>query len=188
MKTTPEDQKSLLEGRRRSLLWMAIGIIVGGGIGILIDDVQTMVVLGLLAGFAIGSRGGRSLGLMEYPVEVRRRMVISGVLFFVVLFGALYLLEQDLEQSVAVILALLPTLPAIYFAFSVGSAISSLDEFQRRIQLEAIAIGFALSMIVILGYAMVGLAGVELVSLFFGRVVMTAGWLVGKIWTLCKYR
>jgi hypothetical protein len=188
MKTTPEDQKSLLEGRRRILLWMAIGIIVGGGIGVLIDDVQTMVALGLLAGFAIGSRGGRSLGLMEYPAKVRRRMVLSGVLFFIVLFGALYLLEQDFEQSVKSILALLPTLPALYFAISVGSAISSLDEFQRRIQLEAIAIGFAISMIVIMGYAMLGLAGVEQVSWFIVLVVMTAGWLVGKIWTLWKYR
>ena len=93
MKTTPEDQRSDLDGRRRTLLWMAIGIVVGGGIGILIDDVQTLVALGLLAGFAIGSRGGRSLGLMEYPPEVQRKMVLSGVLFFIVFFGALYLLE-----------------------------------------------------------------------------------------------
>lgn len=188
MNTKPEGQNSDLENRRRTLLWVAIGIIVGGGIGILIDDVQTMVALGLLAGFAIGSRGGRSLGLMEYPAEFRRRMVLSGVLFFIVFYGALYLLEQDFEQSAKVILALLPTLPAIYFVTSVGSAISSLDEFQRRIQLEAIAIGFALSMVVIMGYAMLGLAGVEQVSWFIVLVIMTAGWLVGKIWTLWKYR
>jgi hypothetical protein len=188
MKTTPEEQKSDWEGRRRTLLWMAIGILVGGGIGILIDDVETMLILGLLLGFAIGSRGGRSLGLMEYSPEANRRLAISGVIFFTTFFGVFYLLDQDFDQPVKVILALLPSLPALYFAIAMGLAISSLDEFQRRIQLEAIAIGFALSLIASLGYAMLGLAGVEHLSWFFVPLFMVSGWFIGKVWTQWKYR
>jgi hypothetical protein len=188
MKTRPEDQRSDWGARRTLLGWMAAGILLGGIIGILIDDIETMVILGLLAGFAIGSRGGRSMGLMEYPPGVLRQIVLSGILFFAAFAGALYLLEQELSQPILVAIALLPTLPALFFAISIGSAISQLDEFQRRIQLEAISIGFALSLIAALGYGLVGLADVQQVSWSFVPAVMVFGWFIGKIWTMWKYR
>jgi hypothetical protein len=188
MKTTPEKRSDFGEARRHLLSWMAVGIVIGGLIGVLIDDVDTMLLLGWLSGFAIGSRGGRSLGLMEYPPGVMRRLAISVVLFVGVLSGAFYLLDQEYDQTFKVVIALFPALPALFFVISIGKAMSSLDEFQRRIQLEAIGIGFAFSGIAALSYAMLGLAGVEQGSWFFVPVVMTFGWFIGKIWTLWKYR
>ncbi len=40
------------------------------------------------------------------------------------------------------IAALLPAISGAYLAYSIGSAIAQLDELQRRIQLEAIGIGY----------------------------------------------
>ena len=66
--------------------------------------------------------------------------------------------------------------------------IASLDELQRRIQTEAIAIGFAGTAIVVGGYALLQFAGYAQVNVGVVILIMSLMWLVGKLWTLWRYR
>ena len=59
----------------------------------------------------------------------------------------------------AILAALLPIAAWAFLVVTLGMAIASLDELQRRIQTEAIAIGFAGTVIVCGGYGLLGLAG-----------------------------
>jgi len=64
-----------------------------------------------------------------------------------------------------------------------------LDELQRRIQTEAIAIGFAGTVFACGGYGLLGLAGIA-PTLNWNWVVfvMVFMWFLGKMWTLWRYR
>jgi hypothetical protein len=97
-------------------------------------------------------------------------------------------LENDLDESVQIIIVLVPTIPGIWFLISLGRAIASLDELQRRIQLESIAIGFGISAMVVLTYGLLGMVGVPQAGWIYVPVVMVFGWFLGKMWTLWRYR
>jgi hypothetical protein len=125
---------------------------------------------------------------MRYPAHIVRQLILSGVLYLVTLIGALYLLENELGQDVQIIIVLVPAIPGIWFLVSLGRAIASLDELQRRIQLEAIAIGFGISGMFALTYGLLGMVGVPQTSWMYVPVVMVFGWFLGKLWTLWRYR
>ena len=63
-----------------------------------------------------------------------------------------------------------------------------MDEMQRWIQIEAIAIAFAGTAILVGGYAMLGFADFPQVNWGVVVMLMAAMWLVGKLWTLWKYK
>ena len=90
---------------------------------------------------------------------------------------------------IAILAALLPIAAWAFLVVTLGMAIASLDELQRRIQTEAIAIGFAGTVIVCGGYGLLGLAG-NLPALNWGLVlfVMVFMWFIGKMWTMWRYR
>ncbi len=85
-------------------------------------------------------------------------------------------------------LALGPGLTFLLLAHAVGLAIASLDELQRRIQTEAIAIGFGLASVVVVSVGFLGAIGLEQPNWVIVAMVMILGWAIGKIWTLWKYR
>jgi len=64
---------------------------------------------------------------------------------------------------------------------SIGMAIASLDELQRRIQTEAIAIGFAGTAIFVGGYALFQFAGLSEVNVGLVLFAMSGFWLAGKL-------
>ena len=98
------------------------------------------------------------------------------------------MLSNEIGQEYQLLIALAPTIPGILLAVSIGSAIAQLDELQRRIQLEAIGIAFGGSIIASLSYALLVLAGFPQVSWMFVPLIMMMLWLVGKLWTMWKYR
>ncbi len=71
---------------------------------------------------------------------------------------------------------------------SMGMMIASLDELQRRIQTEAIAIGFAGTAIIVGGYALLQFTGFAEINIGIMLVIMSLMWLIGKLWTMWKYR
>jgi hypothetical protein len=117
-----------------------------------------------------------------------RRMLLIGSLFLLMAFGYTLLLDRGLTRTQLILAALVPTAAATTFVITIGTAIASLDELQRRVQTEAIAIGFAGTAIFCVGYALLGLAGVPAMNWGLVIIVMTFMWLLGKLWTLWRYR
>lgn len=166
----------------------AIGLILGALIGDLIADSSIVVIPAMLFGALVGYLWFPRIHLMEYPPKAIRLMAFSGVLFLVTLASSFYFIDINLDDPVNYLIAFAPAIPAFIFVFSLGYAISTLDEMQRRIQVEAIAIGFGITAIIALSYGLLGLAGLLQLNWVFVTVVMMFSWLVGKIWTRLKYQ
>jgi len=154
----------------------------------LTGDQGIFTIAGMLLGALIGYRTSPGLHLMEYPRGAGRMMVATGVLFIGSLLFAIRLLEGDVNRPVALLVALAPVLPATLFVFALGKGIASLDEMQKRIQLEAIAIGFGLAGLLHLIFGMLGLVGYNQPGGLFLILIMMAGWLAGKLWVRWKSR
>jgi hypothetical protein len=184
----PPDREASSDRGRNIALGAAIGLVIGGGIDYFLGDTGWGLVIGILLGAFAGYWVKFPLPRMEYPAYIVRRMVISGILFVAILLVSIWMLNNAIGQEYQLWIALAPTIPGILLALSIGSAIAQLDELQRRIQLEAIGIAFGGSIILSLSYALLVLAGIPQASWVFVPLIMMVLWLMGKLWTMWKYR
>lgn len=187
MKNSTSKEGSQSRGRNIAL-GAAFGLLIGGGLDWILGDSGWGLVIGILLGALVGYRVKFPLPVMQYPVYVIRRIVLSAVLFFVFLFGAQWLLNQEIGEDYQVLIVLVPTIPAILLGLSIASAIAQLDELQRRIQLEGIGIAFGGSVIIMFGYASLVQVGFPEVNWMFVPLLMLLLWGIGKLWTMWKYR
>lgn len=76
------------------------------------------------------------------PVEQRyaREMIIAGLLYSVVVFAGAYATRLDVPHWVIIVAAILPILPALMMLRAYITFVNGIDEFQRRIQSEAVMI------------------------------------------------
>lgn len=71
------------------------------------------------------------------------RDVLPGIVFLVVLQGSLIMLDPDGRASASnLVWSLLPILPAVWLVTLQLRGLRRADEYQRVVQLEAMAIGF----------------------------------------------
>jgi hypothetical protein len=76
---------------------------------------------------------------------------LGGALFMVLFFIARGLLELDtLSTTVRVLVSLLPLPAFAWFLWAFVTAIGEADELERRIQLEALAIAFPLTLLLLM--------------------------------------
>jgi hypothetical protein len=125
---------------------------------------------------------------MEYPREVLIKLALAGGFFFVILLGTIYLLDHRIAQSLHSLLPFVPLIPGFLLIVSLGNAFSKLNELQRRIQIEGIAIGFGIAAMLSLTYGLMGLAGMPQTNWILVPVLMLFSWLIGKLWIRWKYR
>lgn len=85
---------------------------------------------------------------------------IVGALWGITFFGARLVLDRDLvlPKWIKVAAALVPTLPTALFLWVVISAMRSLDELQRRVHLEALAIAYPLAILLLVTLGFLQLA------------------------------
>lgn len=70
-----------------------------------------------------------------------RDMALSGAVYVALVFGAALLLRNfDVPQWMRVVLALLPVAPALMMLRAYLTYLGALDEFQRRLQTDALLI------------------------------------------------
>jgi hypothetical protein len=184
----PANQQTSSERGRNIALGAALGLVIGGGLDYFFGDTGWGMVIGILVGALVGYWVKFPLPRMEYPAYIVRRMFVSGVFFMATLLAVIWMINNKIGLEYKLLISLAPAIPAILFALSIGSAISQLDELQRRIQLEAIGIGFGASVIVALIYALLVAAGLPQVSWMFAPLIMVLMWGAGKMWTMWKYR
>jgi hypothetical protein len=159
-----------------------LGVVLGFGFGSILLGLAVGMALGLLLGYIISRRELP----MRYPLYLVRRMLLTGTLFLLTLM--VYTVVEGVGNETQMILAaLIPTLAGAIFVYSIGSSIASLDEMQRRIQTEAIAIGFGGTVIGIIPFALLELSGYVPVNWGTVLLLMTFMWLVGKVWSKRRY-
>jgi len=164
------------------------GAMLGAAFGVGFGSLLLGLPVGILFGLAVGYRISVSPPRMRYPAAMTRWMLLAGSLFLATVMGYVQLLDLGWTGRRAVLAALAPVLAWALLVFVLAAAIASLDELQRRIQTEAIAIGFAGTAVVTLGYGLLGFAGVVQLNWGYVVLVMVVMWLAGKLWTLWRYR
>ena len=187
MKNTGADDVRQSKSRNIAL-GAALGLVIGGGIDMLTNDTGWGLVIGILGGAVVGYFVKFPLPVMEYRQGAMQRILFSAVAFLGALFLSQWLMGQDLARPYQLAAAGLPAIPGAYLAYAIGSAIAGLDELQRRIQLEAIGIGFGASILAFMTFGLLVQVGVSQVSWMYVPVVMILFWGVGKLWTIWKYR
>lgn len=187
MKNSTNQNTSQSRGRNIAL-GAAFGLIIGGGLDMIFGDTGWGLVIGILLGALLGYWIKFPLPAMRYPAHVIPQIIISAVLFFIIFLGSQWMLNQEFTQPYQYLIAVAPAVPAAWLAYSIASAISQLDELQRRIQLEAIGIGFGGSVLISITYALLAQVGVPQISWMFVPLLMVLLWGIGKLWTMWKYR
>ena len=86
------------------------------------------------------------------------------------------------------IVAILPVLPAWYFASLFARMFGEMDELQRRIQLEALAFGFSAAAVLSLGYGFLQHAGLASPNWVWVWPLMGVCWIIGKFLAQRRYR
>jgi hypothetical protein len=174
--------------QRRMAEGIAVGMGVGLVIGFIFGDESAGMIIGMGIGAAVGARHELRGRFMQYPPQALRRMAFGLIFFLVVLFGAYALLDLGLQSPWDILTALAPTLPGFYLFYVVGSAISLLEERQRQIQLEGLAVGFGIALVAALGIGMLATTISLPANWIYVTLLLVVSWGIGKGVAVIRYR
>ena len=187
MKNQNSNPRNQGETRRNVLTGIFLGLLIGLAFGWIQDNLFIGIAMGLPLGIVLGIAIDRRIPTMRMAAYRLRRILIALALFVILLNIALFL-PEEMNERWNIFIFPLPVLAGTWLVIAIAQAIASLDEMQRRIQTEAIAIGFALLSVIVLGYGMAGiLLRIPQINWLFVLAVMPLCWLVGKVWTLRRY-
>jgi drug/metabolite transporter (DMT)-like permease len=160
------------------------GCVTGTVIGMVLGAADLGFMVGVILGLILAGLISRRELPMRYPPRLIRRIFLA-VAFFLLTFPGYILLSAILEGSLVAVL--LPTIGGVVLVYSLGAAIASLDEMQRRIQTEAISIGFAGTAIAIVPLALWNQQGNSPLQWVFLILAMVTSWAIGKFWVKRRY-
>jgi hypothetical protein len=169
------------------------GVTAGGMLGVVFgygfSQLWIGIIVGILVGLAIGYRLDRLPIRMRYPIHITRQFLLAAAFMMLAGFGYMIFIDRGWSGTRAILAALVPIAAWVFLVITLGMAIASLDELQRRIQTEAIAIGFAGTAIACGGYGLLQWAGiVPILNAGIILFVMILMWFIGKMWTLWRYQ
>lgn len=115
-------------------------------------------------------------------------MLIGLAAYVASLFGLQFLLVGWVEDDTArIAVSLVPMLPAIFLCGVIVRAIRDMDELQRKVQFEALALAFAGTALITFGYGFLEGAGLPRLSMFIVWPVMATLWVVGVLLGRVRY-
>lgn len=162
------------------------GLLLGVGVGMSVDSVPFGAAVGGGLGVLLGLVISRREIPMRYRPNLVRRMLLTGSLFLLTMMLYAQVMEMPTDVNIYLLLSF-PTLTGGLFVFSLGSAIASLDEMQRRFQTEAIAIGFAGTAIAVVPLALWNQQSDSPLQWVLLILVMVTSWAFGKFWVKRRY-
>ncbi|MBN1231506.1 MAG: hypothetical protein JXA19_06565 [Anaerolineales bacterium] len=172
------------------------GALLGISLGARLDDIMGtyplfFIFLGLIL-LAVGYLGGKAImkrkpEMMRIRTEDKRLVGISVAIYLFAMVAIIFTLDVVTNPVWRFVLAGSTLLPATFLAFSVGKAIFNLDDMQRNIQLQGVAIGFLGTIAFSFTYGVLGIVGVPQLSWSFVPLVMTIMWAFGKLYLMKKY-
>lgn len=116
-----------------------------------------------------------------------RRFAIAMWGYIVFLLASVYSLNRIEGQNLRILIALLPVIPVSYGLWSYMQWLRNLDEFQQRIQLEAIAFSLGMTGIVTFTIGFLENAGIPQPGLIWVFPMIIAFWGVGQLIALRRY-
>jgi hypothetical protein len=117
-----------------------------------------------------------------------RPLFLPLILYIGLLVFSLSWLDRNPDSPWRYIVALLPMVPGLFIALGVVRIINQLDELDRKIILEGIAISFALTFILTTSLGLLGLAGIPQIGGEYIALFMATAWFIGKLWATRRYQ
>lgn len=109
--------------------------------------------------------------------------------YAITLIVSLRLLAHGVDNKAASIaISLAPMIPALLLCMAIVGVIRRADEMQRRLQLEAFALGFAGTALITFSYGFLENVGFPRLSAFAVWPVMGGLWIVGVFLGRLRYR
>ena len=105
-----------------------------------------------------------------------------------VLVAAQLRLAQGVDDgAIEVLLSVLPMLPALFICGVVVTGIRNMDELQRKVQFEALALAFAGTALITFTYGFLEGAGFPKLSMFVVWPLMAGLWVIGVMMGRLRY-
>ena len=130
----------------------SLGAIIGALFAELFSDSSLVVIAGTALGAGLGAAVGSRLRSqapqflwIEYPKEVGKKLILSGSAFLALFIPSIYSIKAEATLALQILLLSATSVSGLVLILTVGKVISQLDDLLRKIQLEAIAVGFGLS-------------------------------------------
>jgi len=120
--------------------------------------------------------------------QYRRRMTMALIVYAAILAPSIPLISAYPDAAWRYPLAIAPIMPFIYGIFAYVRYLRLVDELQRRIALEALAIAFGASAAITFGYGLLQLAGLPDINWSFVWAVMGGCWILGGLYADRRYR
>ena len=116
-------------------------------------------------------------------------LLVGLATYAAMLIGSQRFLAGGVEsQPTRILIALSPMLPAAFICGVVVRSIRHLDEMQRKLQFEALALSFAGTALMTFGYGFLEGAGFPKLSMFAVWPLMAAIWFVGVMIGRVRFR
>ena len=113
----------------------------------------------------------------------------SLALYIVLLVVSLRLLAHGVQpQGARIVVSLLPMLAGLPLCVAVVRRLGRIDELQRKIQLEALALAFTGTALLTFGYGFLENAGLPRLTMFVVWPLMAALWVLGLALGHLRYR
>ena len=124
---------------------------------------------------------------MRERARLVRPLILPFILYLLFLVVSTNWLEANPHVPWRAAVALVPMIPGVYIALGIVRAILQLDEMQRRILLEGIAVSFAGTFVLVTSFGLLGFADVPQLNGSYISLFMALLWLVGKLWAARRY-
>lgn len=115
-------------------------------------------------------------------------MTLAFIAYAVILAPSIPLIAAYPDAVWRYPLAIAPMAPFIYAIFAYVCYLRLVDELQRRIALESLAIAFGTSAAITFGYGLLQIAGLPEVNWSLVWVVMGGCWILGGVYADRRYR
>jgi len=116
-----------------------------------------------------------------------RRFAITMTGYIVFLFGSSYLLDRVESRILSILIAMLPMIPVFYGMWAFMQWVRSLDEFQQRIQFEAIAFSLGMTAMITFTVGFLENAGIPQPGLIWVFPMIIMFWGVGQFIASRRY-
>jgi protein-S-isoprenylcysteine O-methyltransferase Ste14 len=173
----------------------SIGSIAGAVLGAWFFRTSLAAIItsagGAALGAAIGSRSKSQVGQyiwFTYSKAVAIRMIVSTSLFLILFLAAVFSVVQEAEQWLKLVLASAASISSLLLVYSVGYAIKELDDLLKKIILESLAVGSAISFVLLMALGIFSLVISIPFQGFIALLIVMVSWLAGRFIVARRYR
>jgi len=117
-----------------------------------------------------------------------REFLPAMLAYAVVVIISVWLIKHQIYPSLRIVIALLPMIPALFAMWAAIRYFRGLDELQRRIQFEGLALGFLATCVIFLTWGFLQNAGLPHADVIWVTPVLVFFWGVGACVAKQRYQ